>query len=337
MFFHGGLLLRSGCTLALFVASLGTLAGTAANAQSSMPAPIARQIAVTVDDLPAMSAGQMSAADITELNRKLLATLREQKIPAVGFVIEGSLYAKPGDVDARIDVLRSWADAGFELGNHTWSHVSLNQMNLDDWKVEIVQGEVVTRLILAEHKMTPRYFRHPFLDAGPDLMTRRKSEAYLSERGYRVAPVTIDTFDWFFADIYQDARDRHDTALQQRTVEAWLSYDDAIFAYEEQRCRDLLGYEPKQVLLVHDSWLEAEHMGELLALMRRRGYQYISLPDALTDPAYAQPDDYVSDVGASWIDHWAVTRGRIRAGGTKPSLPEWAQKKHQQLDSAETN
>ena len=314
-----------------FTASPCLLVAAALLAQPS-PLP-SRQIAITIDDLPAMSSGNLSTSEITELNQKLLARLTEEKVPAVGFVIEGSLYEKPGGVDARIAVLNSWANAGFELGNHTWSHESLNHMSLEDWKVDVLQGDVVTRFILAEHKLTPRYFRHPFLDAGPDLLTRRQSEAFLAERGYRVAPVTIDTFDWFFADIYENARKHNDRTLQQRTVQSWLAYDDEIFAFYEQKAKHLLGYEPKQILLVHDSWLEADHLGELLAMIRRRGYTFIALPDALTDPAYAQPDDYVSDIGASWIDHWAITRGEFDTT-PKPTLPDWVQKKHLELDRA---
>src|SRR5947207_1136960 len=36
-----------------------------------------------------------------------------------------------------------------------------------------------------------RYFRHPFLDVGRDLQTRRELEAFLTARGYRIAPVTL--------------------------------------------------------------------------------------------------------------------------------------------------
>ena len=60
------------------------------------------------------------------MTAKLLGTLRDQKIPVVGFVNEKKLY-KPGEVDERIKALQMWLDYGFELGNHTFSHVSLNQ------------------------------------------------------------------------------------------------------------------------------------------------------------------------------------------------------------------
>src|SRR5260221_12086735 len=84
-----------------------------------------RQVAVTIDDLPAGMADRLPAADITALTAKLLSTLRDQKIPVVGFVNEKKLY-KTGEVDERIKALQMWLDYGFELCNNTYIPASLN-------------------------------------------------------------------------------------------------------------------------------------------------------------------------------------------------------------------
>ena len=149
----------------------------------------------------------------------------------------------------------------------------------------MVQGESVTSMLLAEHKMKLRYFRHPFLDTGRDLMTRREAEAFLVGRGYRVAPVTLDAWDWMFAGVYEDAKKRGDVALQQKLTESYLEYSDAMFAYTEQLAKQTIGYEPKQILLLHGNQLEADHIGDLIEFMRRRGYRFITLEDALSSSA----------------------------------------------------
>ena len=144
---------------------------------STAQQPPDRQVAITIDDLPAGSANSMSAATINEMTAKLLATLRDEKVPVVGFVNEKKLF-KFGEVDDRIKALRMWLDYGFELGNHTFSHLSLNQAGLKAWEDDVIQGETVTRLLLAERKMTLRYFRHPYLDTGRDLQTRHEADAF---------------------------------------------------------------------------------------------------------------------------------------------------------------
>ena len=301
--------------VAILGACLCTLSLSAQSAQK-----LDRQVAITIDDLPAGMADRLPAADITALTAKLLGTLRDQKIPVVGFVNEKKLY-KPGEVDERIKALQMWLDYGFELGNHTYSHASLNQVGLKAWEDDVIQGESVLKILLGDRKMKLRYFRHPYLDTGRDLFTRREAEAFLVERGYRIAPITLDGWDWMFAGVYEDARKRNDGALQQQIVKEYLAYHDASFAYAEQLSAKVVGYEPKQVLLLHASNLEAEHIGELLDVLRKRGYRFITLESALGDSAYSLPDTYVGEEGSGWIDHWAITQGKIPQGA--PAFPQW--------------
>src|SRR5580698_2567432 len=279
-----------------------------------------RQVAITIDDLPAGMADRLPASDITAMTVKLLGTLRDQKIPVVGFVNEKKLY-KTGEVDERIKALQMWLDYGFELGNHTFSHASLNQVGLKSWEDDVIQGESVIRLLLAPRKMKLRYFRHPYHDTGRDLLTRRQAEAFLVERGYRIAPNTLDGWDWMFAGLYEDAKKRNDTALQQQIVKEYLAHHDAAIAYAEQLSVKVVGYEPKQILLLHASNLEADHIGELLDLLRKRGYRFITLEDALGDQAYSLPDTYVGEEGTGWIEHWAITQGKLPLGA--PEMPQW--------------
>jgi hypothetical protein len=81
-----------------------------------------------------------------------------------------------------------------------------------------------------------------------------------------------------------------------------------------------MGYEPHQVLLLHGNELEGDHIGELLDLIRKRGYRFISLEEALSDPAYGMPDSYVGEEGTSWLEHWAISKGKPPQGA--PQFPQ---------------
>lgn len=65
-------------------------------------------------------------------------------------------------------------------------------------------------------------------------------------------------------------------------------------------------------------------MPDLLAVMRRRGYKFVSLERALEDPAYAMPETYVGPGGFSWIHRWSMTKGMKPKG--EPDEPEWIRK-----------
>ena len=308
--------------------ALLAVAMVAVSAASSWAAgPPHRQVAITVDDLPAGAADRMSGVAIDEMTAKLVGTLRDQKVPAVGFVNAGKLY-KLGEADARIKALQIWLDNGFELGNHTYSHASLNRVGLKAWEDDVVEGEPILKQLLADLHLKLRYLRHPYLDTGKDLQTRREAEAFLSARGYTVAPVTLDAWDWMYAPVYDDAKKRGDSALMQKLVSSYLSYSDAVFAYSEQLSARTAGYEVKQILLLHGNQLEADHIGELLDVLRKRGYRFITLQEALSDTAYGMPDTYVGE-GTGWLDHWAITQGKPPRGA--PVFPQWVIDRAQQL------
>lgn len=303
---------------------LALLAVPAFAAESRSAAPPSRTLAVTVDDLPANPAGSLARDPATwaAMTRQLLATLEARKIPAVGFVNEGKLEVAGEDAvarAARVAVLRLWTEAGLELGNHTYSHRSLNRERLAEFEADVVRGEPVTRALLAERGRTLRWFRHPFLQVGLELDKRRAFERFLAERGYTVAPVTVDNDEWIFAAIYADALRRGDRAGAERIAAEYLRYMDEVFAFVEEVSRNLLGREIPQVLLIHANALNADHLDALAERIEARGYRYVTLEEALADPAYALPDDYVGAWGISWLHHWEVTQGRKRSPSPDPA------------------
>jgi peptidoglycan/xylan/chitin deacetylase (PgdA/CDA1 family) len=237
------------------------------------------------------------------MTRKLLAALTKESIPAVAFVNEGKLY-RTGEVDARIALLRSWRDAGAELGNHTFSHPSLHSTPLPAFEEDVVRGETVTRMLLKEKGATLRWFRHPFLQTGPTAGTKKAFEEFLAARGYRVAPVTLDTNDWMYNAVHADALARGDAEAAARVRAAYVASYATILDFFEDLTRRTFARPIRHVLLVHANALNAETLPEWAAALRARGYAFVTLERALEDPAYASDDPYVSRNGVSWLHRW---------------------------------
>jgi peptidoglycan/xylan/chitin deacetylase (PgdA/CDA1 family) len=285
-----------------------------------------RAVAVTFDDLPATSAGVVAndVASLEKLTRKLLTAVRKYSIPAVGFVNEGKLFvegAGPGDVDGRIGLLRVWLDAGLELGNHTYSHRDLNTMPLEQFQADVLRGEAVTRGLLKEKGQILRYFRHPFLHVGSELQKRRAFEAFLSRHGYTVAPVTVDNDDFVYAAAYARALRRGNASAAARIADDYVRYINEVFSFFEGVSRRVTSREIPQILLLHVNSLNADRFDTLAEALRHRGYRFVSVAQALEDPVYRLPDEFVGAPGNSWFNHWEVTAGRPPVPTPKP--PEW--------------
>ena len=276
-----------------------------------------REVAITFDDLPSPQAYDITT--LRDLTSRLLHKVTFEHIPAIGFVNEGKMHER-GEVEARTAILKMWLDAGMELGNHTYSHLRLYTTPLAQYEADVIRGETVIKKLLAERGMKLRYFRHPTLNTGPNLETKHVFEKFLAMHGYTIAPVTIDNSEWIFAEAYAKAKAHNDTATMQRVAEAYLPYMEEVFAFYEQLSRDTLGYEPKQILLLHANMLNADYFDDIAHMLKRRGYAFISLEQALTDKAYGLPDNYVGPTGISWLQRWAVTKGmKFRP---EPGLPE---------------
>jgi peptidoglycan/xylan/chitin deacetylase (PgdA/CDA1 family) len=293
------------------------------------PRAAERAVAVTFDDLPAPPAGVVAndVASLRDVTGKLLDAVRRHGVPAVGFVNEGKLFvegAGPDDVEGRTGLLRMWLDAGLELGNHSYSHCDLNRTPLEEFEADVIRGEKVTRSLLAAKKRTLRYFRHPFLHVGLDLQKRHALEAFLSARGYVVAPVTVDDDDFVYAAVYADARRRGDMATAARIGDDYLRYMDEVFRFFENVSRRVTGREIRHVLLLHVNALNADRFGALAEALASRGYRFVPLAEALEDNAYRLPDRFVGVPGNSWLNHWEVTVGRKPV--PTPGPPEWVKK-----------
>ena len=274
-----------------------------------------RQVAITIDDLPRGGDSPHGVArdfaSIHVMTEKLLAPLRG--IPVIGFVNAGNAPAvSPTGLQS---ILKMWLNAGATLGNHTWTHPDLNTVPLKTYEANLLRGEPAITKALGHR---PRYFRHPFLHTGQDVATRHGLEHFLEAHQYVVAPITLDNSDYIFATVYARAKDPE---LAARVKREYITYMESIFAFFEARSKEVVGREIAQTLLIHASQLNADAMPDLLAMMRARGYEFVSLETALKDPAYSLPDEYYGKGGFSWLHRWSKTKGMPPKA--EPDEPAW--------------
>jgi peptidoglycan/xylan/chitin deacetylase (PgdA/CDA1 family) len=301
--------------LALAALALATLPVVPAE----RPAP-ARTMAVTVDDLPALPSRDV--AEMRRITDGVLAALRRHRVTAVGFVNESKLEPA-GERAARLALLRSWLDAGHDLGNHTYSHPDLQRVPLEEYERDVLRGEPGIRELLAERERTPRWFRHPMTHTGPTREVRSAFEAFLAEHGYAAAPFTVENADYVFDSARRDALSRGDHATAQRLRAAYVDYTLAVTEQMEALSRDTFGREVPQVLLVHANRTNADALGEVLDRLAGRGYRFVALDAALADEAWRAPDEYVGPRGPSWLYRFRVAKGLPLGLEGEPDPPKW--------------
>lgn len=278
---------------------------------SGMAVPVAAAdrtcLAVTIDDLPVATRSR-DLAVWQRTTTALLKTLNDRRVPATGFAIEGRLYDDGKVVEARIDLLRQWLKAGMDLGNHTFSHPSLNSMSAEAYLADALKGEAILRSEVEKSGRKLVYFRHPFLHTGRDEATRSASRQGLAKLGYVIAPVSIDNDEWMFAFAYEQALVREDKAQADKIRADYLVYMEGVVDYWLQQAQRIVGRPMSHILLIHANQLNAVALGDLLTIIEKRSLPFCTLAEAMKDPAYQSDDQFFGAGGISWIHRWGLTR-----------------------------
>lgn len=287
---------------------------------AAQPPASERRVAITIDDGPVVNELK-DLANFQRISAGLIGSLQSEKVPATIFVNERQLNVQ-GQRDGRAAVLAQWLDAGFDLGNHTYSHPSLNKVPLSQFEDNVIKGEVIMRPLIEERGRKLVWFRYPFLDSGMNVEVHQAVLDFLRERHYRVAPVTVDYKDYIFAGAYSRKLRAGDPETAEKIKQAYLEYVDAGFASAERISHDLLGYELPQILLIHCSQLNSVTLPDSIARMRKRGYSFVTLEEAMNDPAYQRPDTFTGP-GGSWLEHLGDAMGKPVEADMESGIPNW--------------
>jgi peptidoglycan-N-acetylglucosamine deacetylase len=284
--------------------------------------PSRRQIAITFDDLPVAQSGTAACnePDLSAMTRKLLQQFDAPTTPLTAFVIGGNCSRLT--TDQKKAVLRLWMEGGAEIGNHTFSHFGLRSNNSEEYEQDILRADSELRSLLGLDRL--RYFRSPMLWTGPTPAAKERLELFLKSHRYEQSPVTIDNSDWIFANVYSRALRRGDSAITERAIEEYIPYMESVLEFFERRSVEVLGREFPQILLLHANTLNADAGARLLTMLRKRGYEFVSLETALRDPAYRLPNTYAGPVGFSWVHRWSITKGMPKKSEPEPA--EWIMK-----------
>lgn len=281
---------------------------------------LAQEMAITFDDLP--NHGPLPPGETREdVARKILAAFKVAKVPEVyGFINAGRMPDPSDD----IEVLKLWRAAGQPLGNHTFQHMSLNNNALAAFEENIAKDEPTLQSLMG--KKDWHWFRYPYLDEGDTLEKRRGARAYLQDRHYRIAQVTLDFQDYAWNPAYARCSEKHDDKTITWLRDSYLSTATEYMKLGRQLSQQIFHRDIKYILLMHIGAFDAEMLPQLLAQMKQQGFKFITLQKAESDPAYDTDPDAIFKDGGTLLDQIMEAR--------QLQYPPHAEKPMQELEAA---
>jgi peptidoglycan/xylan/chitin deacetylase (PgdA/CDA1 family) len=279
---------------------------------------VRKEIALTIDDLPVAVGGSTGSRSFVNITNKLVTTIQKYDIPAIGFVNSRKIASQGKKL------LNMWLEANLELGNHTYSHPDLNNTPVKRFKDNIIKGENGLKDLLEKNGRKLKYFRYPCLHRGKTNRAKQEIERFLTERGYIIAPVTMDNQEWMYASVYAQAKRRNDTASINRIGREYLLHMKGIIEFFETWSLEIVGYQPKHIFLIHANSLNADYLDKVIQILLKKGYSFVSLDEVMSDEIYGLNENYIGSEGLSWIHRIAITQGiELKR---EPREPAWLKK-----------
>lgn len=258
-----------------------------------------------MDDAPFNGWGEQTPLKtVQEGNAKILRGITRYAVPVCIFINERQLI-KEGETDERIAVLKQWLDNPLiTAGNHSYSHRNYADTELSQFQDEIIKGEVITKKLLEGTGRTLQYFRFPFNTLGRDSITKASMQNFLNVKGYINTPFTIESLDYLFNSLYQQALDKNDKAKAKAVVDAYIKHTMDKFEYFEALSQQQYHRQAPQIFLGHVNALHADCITTLIEQLQKKGYIFIDLTTALKDDIYKQHEYYAGPHGFSWFYRW---------------------------------
>jgi peptidoglycan/xylan/chitin deacetylase (PgdA/CDA1 family) len=261
---------------------------------AAAPTPPARarlddaiEVAITVDDLP-RHGPDLPGVTRLSIHERMLAVFAAHRTPPVyGFINAGSLEAHVEDERA----LRAWVAAGHPLGNHTYSHLDGAVVALAEYLVDVDKNEPVLERLLpasADGSRSWKVFRYPYLREGKDSEAQAVLRNALVQRGYRIAHVTVDFYDWSFNQAHARCVANNDATSMKGLEESFLDHAVSELRWADAAARELEGRPIKHILLLHVGEFTARLLDRLLTAYEQNGARFVTLEAALADPVYAR-------------------------------------------------
>lgn len=288
--------LRKGRWRRLIFLTLAAFFFAAPQAQPAVPQE-ARSIALTFNDLPGR--GPFGFWRPREISNLILRTLEKHNAPAAGFVVQEKIE----DDRTGLIVLDDWANRGFLLGNQSWGRADYNVLNFEDFWQHVMDGDKTIRALSLRHRIPYRFFRFPQLHQGNTSGKRKDAARALRRADYKVAHVTVKTSDHLFLAAFL-AHEREPEAIAKLKA-LFLGHVSENLDYAERQSEAVFGRSIAQILLLRCTIATATFLDDLLTLLEQRGYSFVTLPEALKDPAYGTPEEYAGPYGLSFIDRVA--------------------------------
>jgi peptidoglycan/xylan/chitin deacetylase (PgdA/CDA1 family) len=256
-----------------------------------------KKISITFDNLPGERI--YTLRERQEINDSILAALKEYDVPGTGFVVGEYVEGEDWEIIVR------WLDEGHAIGFHNYSGQDIFGMPLGMFIEDIIKGKEAVDDLVTTYKQPVKFFRFPFLHYAPDARSKEMIIDELISQNVRIAHVSIVTEDFVYNMSLEKTLKTGDSLDIGYLRDEYIAHVLERLAYYEGLANEVAGRPIRHIIQFRTNRLNAMFLDEILSEFADKGYQFISLRDALRDRVYRKEETYYGEKGLSYL-------GRIR-------------------------
>jgi peptidoglycan/xylan/chitin deacetylase (PgdA/CDA1 family) len=225
-------------------------------------------------------------------------------------------------------------DYGHTIGNHTYTHSGTNSVSAKDYIKDIILSDSILTIIknAYKNKLIPKlgvdihqkilfdfnsnldkyiekqsqnhetiYFRYPFLQRGNSRAKRDSIATFLKTTNHIIAPVTITSHDWGFANEFYEAYVNSNQEEMDRISNDYFENVIEEINDSHNHSRREIGLSINHVFLMHMNLLNVYTFERILKWFKENGWEFITLKEAVKDRFYSWDDSYFGIIGIPWL------------------------------------
>jgi len=241
------------------------------------------ELALTINEMVTSQVDEKNVDDLCyaqdkrENFDKLIKALSENSMPPTVSFIEG-MWLDPA-------LQTDWLKSGNLIGNLTFDRRKAKKSHGQEFVDNIARNDHLLASLWKSFPPRKKFFRYPHFKTADD-RDRELTSEYLKKNGYIEVPVTIESPEEVFGQMYCAALSKGNLECAKLIKANFFSLLLEVASKARAEAREKAGREIKHVLSVRASQLTCDTLGEMLAWFKGLGARFVSIDEALSDRYY---------------------------------------------------
>jgi len=184
--------------------------------------------------------------------------------------------------------------------------MDLHGNTVENFKRNIDQNEAALEKLMEGQNW--KWFRYPYLREGDTLEKRREARAYLKQKDYRTAQVTIDFGDYMWNAPYARCMANGDQQAVEELKSLYLEAAEDSLDAGQELSNLLFGRDMKHTMLLHIGAFTGLMLPDLFELLDDLDFKVITLAEAHSDAAYESDPDVATTRGETLLMQMSLSK-----------------------------